>query len=175
MAGLANVRLHLLVQALTFVVFPLLYIPFKFAFGGLIPEGLMLGFLYLCALAVHHFLVRGHDGHRQGQRAGGDIQRHAVELTWHRAHPGHHRPGHGRRGHGRAVAGTGHAFNIATLLLLPFVLGQAARPMIGNLASRHKKFINTFDKLVILMLVYSSFCDSTASGPGATTAWASSS
>ena len=59
----------------------------------------------------------------------------------------------------------GHAVvNISLMLLLPFVLGQVLRPICGRLAARHKKFINFFDKLVILVLVYGTFCDSVKSG-----------
>jgi len=47
---MARWKLHLLVQVLPSAIFPLLWIPFKLAFSGLIPSGLMLGFLYLCAL-----------------------------------------------------------------------------------------------------------------------------
>lgn len=162
-AGLANVRLHLLVQALTFVVFPLLYIPFKFAFGGLIPEGLMLGFLYLCALPSTISSSVAMTAIAKGNVPAAIFNATLSSLIGIVLTPAI--IGLAMEGGATGGLSLGQAMlNIATLLLLPFVLGQAARPMIGALASRHKKCINTFDKLVILMLVYSSFCDSTASG-----------
>ena len=163
LAGLANVRLHLLVQALTFVVFPLLYIPFKFAFGGVIPEGLMLGFLYLCALPSTISSSVAMTAIAKGNVPAAIFNATLSSLIGIVLTPAI--IGLAMEGGATGGLSLGQAMlNIATLLLLPFVLGQAARPIIGNLASRHKKYINTFDKLVILMLVYSSFCDSTASG-----------
>ena len=162
-AGLANVRLHLLVQALTFVIFPLLYIPFKFAFGGLIPEGLMLGFLYLCALPSTISSSVAMTAIAKGNVPAAIFNATLSSLLGIVLTPAI--IGLAMEGGATGGLSLGQAMlNIATLLLLPFVLGQVARPMVGNLASRHKKCINTFDKLVILMLVYSSFCDSMASG-----------
>lgn len=161
--GMARWKLHLLVQTLTFVAFPLLFIPFKAVFGGIVPEGLMLGFLYLCALpstiqssvamtaigkgnvpaAIFNATLSG----LLGIFLTPAIVGLAIDMQ-----------GSGGMSFGKAVA------NIATLLFVPFVLGQVLRPVFGALAARHKKGINVFDKLVILMLVYGSFCDSVKSG-----------
>ncbi len=46
--GMSRWKLHTMVQLTTFVVFPLLWFGFRFAFDDLIPADLMLGFLYLC-------------------------------------------------------------------------------------------------------------------------------
>jgi sodium/bile acid cotransporter 7 len=163
LAGLANVRLHLLVQALTFLVFPLLYVPFKFAFGGLIPEGLMLGFLYLCALPSTISSSVAMTAIAKGNVPAAIFNATLSSLLGIVLTPAI--IGLAMEGGATGGLSLGQAMrNIAMLLLLPFVLGQLARPVLGNLAMGHKKAINTFDKLVILMLVYSSFCDSTASG-----------
>jgi solute carrier family 10 (sodium/bile acid cotransporter), member 7 len=53
---------------------------------------------------------------------------------------------------------------LATLLLLPLVLGQALRPLLGEWFGQYKRYTNAFDRLVVLMLVYASFCDSVESG-----------
>jgi len=45
-------------------------------------------------------------------------------------------------------------------LLLPLVLGQLLRPVLGAFALRHKRYVNKVDRLTILLLVYTSFCDS---------------
>jgi sodium/bile acid cotransporter 7 len=45
-------------------------------------------------------------------------------------------------------------------LVLPLVLGQALRPVLGAWAVRHKARISIADRLTILLLVYTSFCDS---------------
>lgn len=161
--GMARWKLHLLVQSLTFVAFPLLFIPFRAVFGGIVPEGLMLGFLYLCALPstiqssvamtaigkgnVPAAIFNATLSSLLGILLTPAIVGLAIDMQ-----------GSGGMSLGKSVV------NIATMLFLPFVLGQVLRPLFGNLAARHKKFINVFDKLVILMLVYGSFCDSVKSG-----------
>jgi sodium/bile acid cotransporter 7 len=60
-------------------------------------------------------------------------------------------------------AGTSIGGTIAKLclwLLLPLVVGQILRPWWGAWVARHKRFVNTVDRLTILLLVYTSFCDS---------------
>jgi len=49
-AGLMRWPIHVVVQVLTFALFPLLFFPFHALFSGVIPPALMLGFLYLCVL-----------------------------------------------------------------------------------------------------------------------------
>jgi len=161
--GMSRWKLHLLVQAMTFVVFPILYFPFRALFGGLMPSGLLLGFLYLCALpstvsssVAMTAIARGNVpaaifNATLSSLLGIVLTPSIVELI------------EGVQGAGGLSFG--HAVvNISLMLLLPFVLGQVLRPFFGKLASRHKKFINTFDKLVIVVLVYGTFCDSVKSG-----------
>jgi solute carrier family 10 (sodium/bile acid cotransporter), member 7 len=47
--------------------------------------------------------------------------------------------------------------DIAVQILLPFVLGQVARPMLAEWLSRHKRATSLFDRGSILLLVYSAF------------------
>ena len=161
--GMSRWKLHLLVQSLTFVAFPLLFIPFKAMFGGIIPEGLMLGFLYLCALpsTIQSSVAMTAIG--KGNVPAAIFNATLSSLLGILLTPAIvglviDMQGSGGMSFGKSVV------NIATMLFLPFVLGQVLRPLFGNLAARHKKFINAFDKLVILMLVYGSFCDSVKSG-----------
>lgn len=49
-AGLMRWPVHVVVQMLTFALFPLLFFPFRALFAGFIPPALMPGFLYLCVL-----------------------------------------------------------------------------------------------------------------------------
>ena len=53
---------------------------------------------------------------------------------------------------------------VALQLLLPFALGQVARPLIGNWLAKKKQVTNKIDRGVIVLIVYSSFCDATAAG-----------
>jgi sodium/bile acid cotransporter 7 len=45
-------------------------------------------------------------------------------------------------------------------LLLPLAIGQACRPWLGAVVARHKSRIGNVDRATILVLVYTSFCDS---------------
>lgn len=45
-------------------------------------------------------------------------------------------------------------------LVLPLALGQAVRPWLGAWFAQRKKYIHVIDRLTILLLVYTSFCDS---------------
>jgi sodium/bile acid cotransporter 7 len=49
-------------------------------------------------------------------------------------------------------------------LVLPLIAGQLCRPLLGNWAMGHKKLINRIDRGTILLLVYTSFCDSMKQG-----------
>jgi sodium/bile acid cotransporter 7 len=49
-------------------------------------------------------------------------------------------------------------------LVLPLALGQVMRPWLGAWAVRNKKRIHLVDRATILLLVYTSFCDSVAGG-----------
>jgi solute carrier family 10 (sodium/bile acid cotransporter), member 7 len=53
---------------------------------------------------------------------------------------------------------------IATLLLLPFALGQIAQDWLGAWAARQKAMLSFFDRLVILIAVYVAFAGAVASG-----------
>jgi sodium/bile acid cotransporter 7 len=70
------------------------------------------------------------------------------------------------------VLGTsGHAFpfgavvlDLTLWLVLPLALGQVMRPLLASYAARQKARINAADRSTILLLVYTSFCDSVAGG-----------
>lgn len=49
-------------------------------------------------------------------------------------------------------------------LVLPLAAGQLLRPLLGAWAARHKTRIGVVDRLTILLLVYTSFCDSVQRG-----------
>ncbi len=59
---------------------------------------------------------------------------------------------------------SGVVVKIATMLLLPFALGQMAQGWLGTWAARQKKLLSLFDKGVILLAVYISFAGAVVSG-----------
>jgi sodium/bile acid cotransporter 7 len=55
-------------------------------------------------------------------------------------------------------------YKIALLLLMPFLLGHAARPLLRNVVARHRKFLSSFDRGVILLIVYTAFSAAVVDG-----------
>ena len=53
---------------------------------------------------------------------------------------------------------------IATMLLLPFLLGQFAQRWLGTWAAREKRLLSLFDRSVILLAVYVAFSSAVSSG-----------
>jgi sodium/bile acid cotransporter 7 len=51
-----------------------------------------------------------------------------------------------------------------TWLLLPLAAGQLLRPVLGGFVSRYKARLGILDRVTILCLVYTSFCDSFKAG-----------
>ncbi len=49
-------------------------------------------------------------------------------------------------------------------LVLPLLAGQLLRPWLGRLVQRHKRWATKVDRTVILLLVYTSFCESVKQG-----------
>ncbi|HVW73114.1 MAG TPA: bile acid:sodium symporter family protein [Rhizomicrobium sp.] len=65
---------------------------------------------------------------------------------------------------GNHAFSTGGIADIGLQILLPFALGQAARPLIGRWLERHRLLTTAFDRGSILVIVYSAFSEGTASG-----------
>ena len=53
---------------------------------------------------------------------------------------------------------------ISLQVLLPMAIGAALHPYFGAAIERHRKTTRLFDQTVVLVIVYTSFCDSFASG-----------
>jgi solute carrier family 10 (sodium/bile acid cotransporter), member 7 len=60
--------------------------------------------------------------------------------------------------------GSDTIIRIATMLLLPFVLGQASQHLLGAWAARQKAMLSFFDRTVIAIAVYLAFAGAVASG-----------
>jgi len=160
--GLKNWRLHIMVQAFTFVVFPVIWLICDKAFGAFIPALLMLGFLYLCALPSTISSSVALTG-----SAGGNVPAAILNASMSSVFGIFMTPWLVS-----LVIGTGSGgidlgptlLKLSLMLLLPLVLGQLVRPLIGKFFARHKKYTNLIDKIVILLLVYAAFCNSMVSG-----------
>jgi len=161
-AGALNWRLHLLVQLSTFLLFPLLGFVAMRLLEGHVPAGLTLGFFYLCALPSTVSSSVALTAAAKGNVAGAVFNATlssllGVALTplW---------IGTVLRTTGQSVALGPVIFDLLRWLVLPLALGQFARPWIAATVQKHKARINVADRATILVLVYTSFCDSFQQG-----------
>ncbi|KAB0504941.1 bile acid:sodium symporter family protein [Pseudomonas lini] len=160
--GLKNWKLHVMVQIFTFAVFPLIWLLSDKLLGSHIPSLLMLGFLYLCALPSTISSSVALTG-----SAGGNVPAAILNASLSSVLGIFLTPllvsfvvGSGAGGIDLGAT----LLDLCAMLLLPLVLGQLLRPLLGKFFARHKRYTNIADKLVILLLVYSAFCNSMVSG-----------
>lgn len=161
-AGALNWRLHLLVQASTFVLFPMIGLGLMTLLSGRMAPELVLGLFFLCALPSTVSSSVAMTAVARGNIAGAVFNATLSSLLgivltplW-------------IAGVMKA-SGASHPLGPVVLdlfkwLVLPLLLGQLLRPVLGAWALRHKARIGLVDRGTILLLVYTSFCDSFVQG-----------
>jgi sodium/bile acid cotransporter 7 len=155
-AGLSHWRLHLLVLAFTFALFPLLGVLLKPVFGWFLNPELALGMLFLCVLPATVQSAIAFTGMGRGNVAAAVCSASASSLigvfltpllvSW-LIVPGE-------------VAGTSTwdaVLHIMQQLMLPFALGQLMQPVIGNFVKKHAATLRMVDQSSILLVVYTAF------------------
>jgi sodium/bile acid cotransporter 7 len=160
--GTLHWRLHLAVQLMTFLICPLLGAVLLSGAGARLDPSLGIGLFYLCALpsTVSSSVALT-------AAAGGNVPAAVFNATLSSVLGVFLTP----LWVGLVLGATGAALplgsvvlDLCTWLLLPLALGQLCRPLWGAWAARHKPAISKVDRLTILLLVYTSFCDSVQSG-----------
>lgn len=162
LAGLAHWRLHALVFACTFVLFPALGLLLRPLLQPLTGAVLYQGVLYLCLLPAtvqsaiaFTSLARGNVPaaicSATGSSLIGILVTPLLVLLFLDA---------GSHG-GIGLAAIGH---IVLELFLPFVAGQLARPWIGAWLERHHRVVHAVDQGSILLVVYTAFSTSVVGG-----------
>jgi sodium/bile acid cotransporter 7 len=161
-AGVSRWRLHVLVQAFTFVVFPLLWVAFRLAAGRALPPDLVLGFFYLCALPSTMTSSVAMTALARGNVPGAIFNATLSSLLGVFLTP---------LLVGLVFAGSGEPFSmgaatrkIAVLVFLPLAAGQVLRPVLAGWLARFGRGAGGLDRAVVLFIVYVSFCDSVAGG-----------
>lgn len=161
-AGASRWKLHLLVQACTYVLFPLWWALGSVIFGRWISHDLLMGFFYLAVLpstvsssVAMTALARGHVAAAVlnatlSTLLGVFLTPLLVSLVI------------GGETGGMDLSAT--MLKVAQMLLLPFVVGHLLRPWLSAWFARIKPITNVFDKGVIVLLVWSAFSDSVADG-----------
>lgn len=162
-ASLHNIRLHLMVQGATFVLFPLILYGAYFLAGGNGPSPLWIGVLYVAALpstvsssVVMVNIARGNvPAAIFNASISGLIGIAATPLLMNpvlSAAVGDFKPGH--------VIG-----KLVLQVLLPVALGMLLhRTPLGRWMDVYGKQLRYIDQAVILLIVYTAFCDSFANG-----------
>jgi sodium/bile acid cotransporter 7 len=155
-------RLHLVVQLATFLLFPLLGVCLLSVGGDLFSPPLAIGLFYLCALpstvsssVAMTAVARGNVPAAVFNATLSSLLGVFLTPLW----------------LGLVLGAAGQPLPLGKVildlciwLLLPFAIGQLGRPVLGALAQRHKRYLARLDRLTILLLVYTSFCDSVQAG-----------
>lgn len=157
-AGALNWRLHAFVQVSTFILFPVLGLALNALLDGHVAPEMKLGLFYLCALPSTVSSSIAMTATAQGNVAGAVFNATLSSLIgvvvtplWIAA----------------VMKTTGQTQPIGPVILdllrwlvLPLVLGQLCRPVLGAWLGRHKSKVHVVDRGTILLLVYTSMCDS---------------
>ncbi len=161
-AGLSNWPLHILIHAITFVLFPLLILAAKAIFHTEAKEWLWLGIFFLAALpstvssaVVMVSIAKGNIPAAIFNASISSLLGIFITPLW----------------MGLVLtAETGNldASNIILKLIIqvlfPVTLGILLAKYGGTLAENNKKYLRYFDQLVILVIVYTSFSTSFSEG-----------
>lgn len=155
-------RVHLLVQGLTYVAFPLLWVIFDALIGSRLPAELVLGFCYLAVLPSTISSSVAMTALARGDVPVAIFNATLSSLLGIALTPLLLSLLTDIDAHGQSLGAT--MLNIARLLLLPLLAGQLLRPFIGGWFARVKHIASHIDRSVILLMVYAAFCNSVQSG-----------
>lgn len=161
-AGMTHWRLHLMVLASTFILFPILGLTIGLLVPTLLSPALYAGLLFLCLLPstvqssiALTSMARGNVPAAVCSATASNILGMfmtpiLVGLLFHRS------------------SGTGISFSalegILLQLLMPFILGQALRSWLGGFLVRHSFLTKVVDRGSILLVVYLAFSNAIIAG-----------
>ena len=162
LSGAKNLRLHALIQGVTFLIMPLLGLVGDLALGSLVHRELRVGFLYLCVLpstiktaVVFTSLAGGNSAAAIFSATLSSLIGVLATPLWiewlTRSSPIH-------------VPLGGVVAQIVGLLVAPFVVGLMSQGWLSHRTMRLKNLSNPIGSVVVLFIVYAAFCDSISSG-----------
>ncbi len=160
--GALRWKVHLLIQACTFLISPALGWLLLKTSGGWMSADLQTGFFYLCALpstvsssVALTIAARGNVPVAVFNATLSSLLGVVLTPFW----------------MAWLLGGSGSSFAVGPViidlliwLVMPLVLGQLSRPLLGAWAGRHKARLQIVDRLTILTLVYTSFADTVQQG-----------
>ena len=159
-AGLSNYKLHILIQASTFLLFPLLILLFRPLIQNEEQEILWLAFFFLAALpstvsssVVMISIAKGNIPAAIFNASISGIIGIAITPLW----------------MGLFVTERASDFDFSTIysklilqILLPVILGVLLQKYWGDFMRKHSSKLTLFDKTIILLIIYKSFAESFA-------------
>jgi len=158
--GLFNWRLHLLIQSITFVLFPLIILLIHCFFGNMGNQLLWLGVFYVAALpstvsssVVMVSIAGGNMSAAIFNASISSILGVFITPIWmalfmNEVHTD--------------IDTTEVIIKLCFQVLAPVVFGLLLHKWLGNLTDRYKNGLRLFDQLIILLIVFTSFCESVA-------------
>lgn len=159
-AGVTHWRLHLTILAFTFVMFPVLGLVASKL--GVLSSTLAAGMLFLCCLPstvqssiAFTSIARGNVAAAVCAASASNlfgifITPVLVSVLMHTQ--------------GGAAGGWESIQDIIVQLLLPFILGQLARPLVAKWVEKHKQLVGYVDRGSILLVVYAAFSEAVVGG-----------
>lgn len=162
-AGATHWRLHLLVLAPTFVVFPLLGLALKPLLAPLVTPELYLGIVFLCCLPATVQSAIAFTSMARGNIPAAVCSASASTLLGIFITPvlvGLVVVPHGNGG-GISLDAIGR---IMLQLMAPFVAGQLLRPWVGSWVQKHAPVLKMVDQGSILLVVYTAFSAAVVEG-----------
>lgn len=156
--GMSNWKMHLAIQLTTFVLFPLLVLPFYMLAKDTSWEICWLGLFFLAALpstvsssVVMVGIARGNVPGAVFNASLSGLVGIVITPVW---------VGLFLAKGGGSVHPWSIILQLVTQIILPVVLGFSLHKYLGNRVNRHLKELAWFDKSIILLIVYESFSKS---------------
>lgn len=157
-AGLANWKMHIIVQLTTFLFFPVIVLAFRPLFVNTDFELLWLGVFFLAALpstvsssVVMISIARGNIPAAIFNASISSLIGVVVTPLW----------------VGLFIASATGNFDVSDIVLkltlqvlLPVIIGISLNSRFGHIAEKYKKQLKYFDQAIILTIIYTSFCKS---------------
>ena len=162
-AGLSHWRLHLVVVAGTFVLFPLLGWALRPVLQPLVTPDLYLGVLFLCALPATVQSAIAFTAMARGNMPAAICSASASTLLGIVITPllTGLLPSRTAAAQHDALESIGR---IMLQLFVPFIAGHLLRPWIGGLTQRHAPVLKFVDQGTILLVVYTAFSAAVVEG-----------
>lgn len=158
--GARHWRLHAVVLLSTFVLFPALGLGLRALAPGLLTPALWSGLILLCVLPSTVQSSIAFTSIARGNVPAALCSATASNLLGMALTPLLAALLLGTQG-GFSARGVG---DIVVQLLLPFLAGQLARPLIGDWAARNRKLLGLVDRGSILLVVYGAFSEGVTEG-----------